>query len=211
MWPLRSCRVGPGLIRACGLPGRSRGTAGAVHVSRFGFRHRGRHHAPLRVVRPSSLSRALREKRAHSKGRPTRKWSRRARRSCAILSPRRAAHLQRYTDSEKHFSLWRSRSKILEVRGIRARPKDRRTGLGLLRAIRFAQHGGVKFGQGCGLEQRRAAGSPRRDIWVWVGAARVIVARIGWLGDDAPLLWVIRGIGGLANGFVPDRLLRRAV
>jgi len=33
--------------------------------------------------------------RAHSNDRPTGKWSRRARRSCAILSPRRAAHLQR--------------------------------------------------------------------------------------------------------------------
>ena len=35
--------------------------------------------------------------RAHSKDRPTRKWSRRAQRSGAILSPRRAAHLQRRT------------------------------------------------------------------------------------------------------------------
>ena len=40
-------------------------------------------------------------KRAHPKGRPTRKWSRRARRFCAILSPRRAAHLQRWTDEQR--------------------------------------------------------------------------------------------------------------
>jgi hypothetical protein len=34
------------------------------------------------------------KKGAHLTDRPTRKWSRRTRRSCAILSPRRAAHLQ---------------------------------------------------------------------------------------------------------------------
>ena len=38
--------------------------------------------------------------RAHSTGRPTRKWSRRARRSCAILSPWRAARLQRWADTK---------------------------------------------------------------------------------------------------------------
>ena len=54
--------------------------------------------AALRMIRTSWLSRACRRAVAHSTGRPTRKWSRRARRSCAILSPRRAAHLQRWTD-----------------------------------------------------------------------------------------------------------------
>ena len=39
--------------------GIERRTAGAVHVSRVGYRHRGRHHlAPLRVIRPPALSRA---------------------------------------------------------------------------------------------------------------------------------------------------------
>jgi hypothetical protein len=36
--------------------------------------------------------------RAHSRCRITREWSRRARPSCAIMSPKRAAHSQRYTD-----------------------------------------------------------------------------------------------------------------
>ena len=56
------------------------------------------------VVAHSSVS----VSRALSQGRPTCKWSRRARRSCAILSPRRAAHLPRYTDKTgrplDHFS-----------------------------------------------------------------------------------------------------------
>jgi hypothetical protein len=54
-----------------GPPVGSRRTAGAFQGSRFGFRHRGRYHAPLRGVRPSSLSRALHEERVHSTNRPT--------------------------------------------------------------------------------------------------------------------------------------------
>ena len=74
-----------------------RRTAGAFHMARFGCGHRWRHHAPLHgsFGRSGSRVRAFRQERAPSRGRPTRKWSRRARPTCAILSPRRAAHLHR--------------------------------------------------------------------------------------------------------------------
>ena len=51
--------------------------------------------ASRRFERRRSRGRVVRG--AHSTGRP-RKWSRRARRSCAIPSPRRAARLQRWAD-----------------------------------------------------------------------------------------------------------------
>ncbi len=89
-------RVGSGLMPTFGSPG--------------GFAENGRRvsritvwrspplaspRAAWRVVRTSEISRVVPRALAHSTGRPTRKWSRRARPSCAILSPRRAAHLQR--------------------------------------------------------------------------------------------------------------------
>jgi len=60
--------------------------------------------AAWRALRTTQASRVVPPAIAHSTGRPTRKWSRRARPSCAILSPRRAAHLQRYTDGERKTS-----------------------------------------------------------------------------------------------------------
>jgi hypothetical protein len=94
---LRPNRVGPDSFGHSGHQVGVRRTAGAFHVSRFGIRHRRRDHAPLggSFERLRSLAR-FRRAIAHSTGRPTHKWSRRARRSGAILSPRRAAHLQRY-------------------------------------------------------------------------------------------------------------------
>ena len=57
--PLRPGVAGQHHFEHSGQPVGSRRTAGAVHVSRVGYRHRGRHHlAPLRVIRPPALSRA---------------------------------------------------------------------------------------------------------------------------------------------------------
>ena len=65
-------------------------------VLRFGCRHRfASARAAFRVARTSGRSRRWSSQIVHSKGRPTTVWSRRARRSCAIMSPRRAAQTER--------------------------------------------------------------------------------------------------------------------
>ena len=50
----------------------------------------------------------------------------------------------RYTDSEREIFLGGARPNIKTVRGVRARPKDRWTGLGLHRAFELSQHCGVR-------------------------------------------------------------------
>ena len=96
--PLRTVVSGEASFEHSGRPIGSWRTAGVFHVPRFGFRHRWRRPAPLAGNSNVVSLAGGRRSRAPSKGRPTRKWSRRARRSCAILSPRRAAHLQRWAD-----------------------------------------------------------------------------------------------------------------
>ena len=98
--PSRGCSEGS--CRDTGQAIRSPRRAGEFHMPWVGLGHRWRHRAPLggSTEGRGSPERFVDEF-PHSTGRPTRKWSRRARPSCAILSPRRAAHLQRWTDGEK--------------------------------------------------------------------------------------------------------------
>jgi hypothetical protein len=65
------------------------------HVSRFVVRDHPVDTRRSGAVRTPWLSRTFCPQWAPSTDRPTRKWSRRAQRTCAILAPRRAAHLQR--------------------------------------------------------------------------------------------------------------------
>ena len=93
-------RVGAWLIRTFGSPGRFAENGRSIFTccgSGFG----NGCVTPRRLAggsRVLALSRTWSPVIAHSSDRPTGKWSRRARRSGAILSPRRAAHLQRWTD-----------------------------------------------------------------------------------------------------------------
>ena len=182
----QSCRAG--LVRTYGAPRvGSRRTAGAcsratVRVSPPLASPR----AAWRVARKAGLSRPRSSAIAHSSGRPTSKWSRRARRSGAMVSPQRAAHLQRWTDGQET----KNRIKSDHENG-----EEIASGCSAHRGS--LDHVGVRFARTGTLGQRRAVGvsfgwrrqlgstSRRRShilfLDLWVVRSRRCPRRTSWL------------------------------
>jgi hypothetical protein len=93
---LRTSSSGEGSCRLRVSVGRFAANGGVSHVPSCRASATGHGDAPLGGLFESpGFCRAFSQTIAHSSDRPTRKWSRRARPTCAILSPRRAAHLHR--------------------------------------------------------------------------------------------------------------------